>query len=70
MFQLATTSAAFFDKITMAWMTLGQTAMNHDKLSCLFPQSKELQSAVCEYLICVVQLCRTIADFMAKSPLS
>ncbi|KAH6664799.1 hypothetical protein F5X68DRAFT_143782 [Plectosphaerella plurivora] len=67
---LATSHAAFFDKITMIWMTLGQTSMNHEKLAALFPQSNELQSAVCEYLICVVQLCRTIADFMAKSPLS
>ena len=69
-FQLATSHAAFFDKITMIWMTLGQTSMNHEKLAALFPQSNELQGAVCEYLICVVQLCRTIADFMAKSPFS
>lgn len=54
----------------MIWMTIGQTTMNHEKLAALFPKSNELQGAVCEYLICVVQLCQTIAEFMAKSPLS
>jgi ankyrin repeat protein len=57
---------SFFDKLSLIWDRIGQTATIHAKLAELFPKSADLQKFMCEYLIVIVNFCHRAVAFLNK----
>jgi len=50
-------------------MIAGRSAPRYENMALLYPQSKSLQSHLCEYFIVVVRLCHQLLKFTKKSTL-
>ncbi|KAJ5116102.1 hypothetical protein N7456_000450 [Penicillium angulare] len=61
--------SSYFERISNLFMVIGRSAPRYEKLSLLYPRSKELQSFLTEYFTVVVQLCHRILRFTQKSTL-
>ena len=51
-------------------MSIGRTCPRHKELALLFPKSRDLQRATCDYFVAVVRLCKDIVLFSKQSLLS
>ena len=47
-------------------MTIGRTCPRYQDFGLLYPESKRLQSALCEYFIVIVRLCQQAVVFLKK----
>ncbi|KAK3375657.1 hypothetical protein B0T24DRAFT_676581 [Lasiosphaeria ovina] len=65
--EVSTGFITFFDKVSALLLEIGRSAPVHSELSLLFPKSDVLQSLSCEYLICIIQLCRKAILYTRKS---
>lgn len=66
-FQTATNFRGYFERRSSLFMKLGTSWELHNDFSQIFPQSKELQTFLCEYLIVLMRLCRKAVLFSNKS---
>lgn len=65
--QTATNFRGYFERLSSLFMKLGTSWELHNDFSKIFPQSKELQTFLCEYLIVLMRLCRKAVVFSNKS---
>ncbi|KAK5651673.1 hypothetical protein OQA88_11739 [Cercophora sp. LCS_1] len=68
---LVTLSAigSYRENASKLFMEIGRSAPRHNSLAILYPRSKRLQNAVCEYFILVVEICRKLLHEAAKNTL-
>lgn len=57
---------SYFERVSSMMMRLGQSSAIHRELVQLFPNSIELKTYTCEYLIVLVDLCQKIVTHEAK----
>ncbi|KAL8400658.1 hypothetical protein RB594_000889 [Gaeumannomyces avenae] len=60
---------SYFEKLSDLLMTIGRSSPRHEMMALLYPQSKRLQSYLCEYFIVVVNLCHQHLKLTNKSAL-
>ncbi|KAL8295977.1 hypothetical protein RB600_001460 [Gaeumannomyces tritici] len=58
---------SYFDKLSTLLMAIGRSAPRYQIMTLLYPQSKKLQSYLCEYFIVVVRLCHQHLKLIQKS---
>lgn len=58
---------SFFEKVATLFMKLGTSWRLHEDFALLFPNSRELQTFLCEYLICLVRLCTALVKAVTRS---
>jgi Cdc6-like AAA superfamily ATPase len=54
----------------MLFMNAGRSAPRYQDMALLYPRSKRLRDALCEYFIVILNVCKHAVDFLQKSPLS
>lgn len=59
--------STYIDKLSSLFIGVGRSAPRDQVITLLYPQSKNLQSHLCEYFIKVVGLCRYLFNFAQKS---
>ncbi|KAH1305419.1 hypothetical protein KXX05_004052 [Aspergillus fumigatus] len=67
---MLTQSASYLEKISMLFMNAGRSAPRYQDMALLYPRSKRLRDALCEYFIVILNVCKHAVDFLQKSPLS
>ncbi|KAL8284840.1 hypothetical protein RB600_009325 [Gaeumannomyces tritici] len=60
---------SYFEKLSDLLMAIGRSSPRHEMMALLYPQSKRLQSYLCEYFIVVVNLCHQHLKLTNKSVL-
>ncbi|KAG6368418.1 hypothetical protein INS49_002625 [Diaporthe citri] len=65
--QTATNYRGYFEKLSSLFMKLGTSWDLHNDFAQIFPQSRALQTFLCEYLIVLMRLCRKTVAFSNKS---
>jgi hypothetical protein len=58
---------AFFEKLSLLFLRIGTSWTLHDDFAKLFPDCRELQTFLCEYLIVLVDLCTKMVQFSHQS---
>lgn len=58
---------SYFEKLSDLLMAIGRSSPRHQMMALLYPQSKRLQSYLCEYFIVVVSLCHQHLKLIRKS---
>ncbi|KAL8402586.1 hypothetical protein RB596_009090 [Gaeumannomyces avenae] len=58
---------SYLDKLSTLLMAIGRSAPRYQIMTLLYPQSKKLQSYLCEYFIVVVRLCHQHLKLIQKS---
>ncbi|MCJ1462893.1 hypothetical protein MMC07_001497 [Pseudocyphellaria aurata] len=64
--KLASAISAYFDKLSILFMKIGRTCPAYQDIGLLYPESKRLQSALCEYFVIIVCLCKKAVLFSKK----
>ncbi|MCJ1463915.1 hypothetical protein MMC07_002524 [Pseudocyphellaria aurata] len=64
--QLASAISAYFDQLSTLFMKIGLTCPRYQDFGLLYPDSKRLQSALCEYFVVFVRLCKQAILFLKK----
>lgn len=67
MLKIATNYVSYFEKLSTLFMRLGTSWALHEDFAQLFPQSEELQTYFCEYLVVLMKLCHKIVVFSQKN---
>ncbi|MCJ1461962.1 hypothetical protein MMC07_000562 [Pseudocyphellaria aurata] len=65
--QLASAFSSYFDQLSKLLMKIGTTSPRYQDFGVLYPDSKRLQSALCEYFVVIVRLCKQTVLFLKKS---
>ncbi|KAK1752752.1 hypothetical protein QBC47DRAFT_454088 [Echria macrotheca] len=68
--EVATGYLSYFDKVSLLLMKLGRSSTIQRDRVALFPRDEELREYICEYLLVIVDLCRTIVRFEKRHFLS
>ncbi|KAF4465428.1 Ankyrin repeat-containing [Fusarium albosuccineum] len=64
--EIATGYLSYFERVSLLLMRLGHTTVIQRERISLFPNDHELKGFMCEYLIVIVELCKTIIRFEGK----
>jgi hypothetical protein len=56
-----------FEKISELFIRIGRSSTTLEKQVLLFPESRQLQDQIFEYLIVIVKFCRAVVSFSKKS---
>ncbi|KAF4201891.1 hypothetical protein CNMCM8927_000979 [Aspergillus lentulus] len=67
---MLTQSASYLEKMSMLFMNAGRSAPRYQDMALLYPRSKRLRDALCEYFIVVLNICKHAVKFLQKSALS
>jgi hypothetical protein len=67
---MVTQSASYLEKMSTLFMNAGRSAPRYQDMVLLYPRSKRLQHALCEYFIVILNICKHAAEFLQKSMLS
>ncbi|KAF1958317.1 hypothetical protein CC80DRAFT_469265 [Byssothecium circinans] len=59
-------ASSYIEKLSTLFMDVGRSAPRYQTMALLYPQSRSLQSQLCEYFIVVVGLCRHLFTFTRK----
>ncbi|KAL8364540.1 hypothetical protein RB595_003698 [Gaeumannomyces hyphopodioides] len=60
---------SYFEKLSTLLMAIGRSSPRYQMMALLCPQSKRLQSYLCEYFIVIVRLCHQHLKLIQKSTL-
>ncbi|KAL8365190.1 hypothetical protein RB595_004139 [Gaeumannomyces hyphopodioides] len=60
---------SYFEKLSTLLMAIGRSSPRYQMMALLYPQSKRLQSYLCEYFIVIVRLCHQHLKLIQKSTL-
>ncbi|KLU92670.1 hypothetical protein MAPG_11614 [Magnaporthiopsis poae ATCC 64411] len=60
---------SYFEKLSTLLMAIGRSSPRYQMMALLYPQSKKLQSYLCEYFIVVVRLCHQHLKLIQRSTL-
>ncbi|KLU82696.1 hypothetical protein MAPG_01765 [Magnaporthiopsis poae ATCC 64411] len=60
---------SYFEKLSALLMAIGRSSPRYQMMALLYPQSKRLQSDLCEYFIVIVRLCHQHLKLTQKSKL-
>ncbi|KAH7371516.1 hypothetical protein BKA66DRAFT_572757 [Pyrenochaeta sp. MPI-SDFR-AT-0127] len=58
--------SSYVEKLSTLFMDIGRSAPRYQTMALLYPQSRSLQSQLCEYFIVAVGLCRHLFTFAEK----
>ncbi|KAL5360422.1 hypothetical protein BJX96DRAFT_184527 [Aspergillus floccosus] len=61
---------AYLENLSLLFMEAGRNAPRYQDMALLYPRSRTLQDALCEYFIVVVRICQHAVQFVKKSTLS
>ena len=64
--KLASAFSSYFDQLSTLFMRIGRTCPRYQDFGLLYPESKRLQSALCEYFVVIVHLCKRTVLFLKK----
>ncbi|MCJ1428875.1 hypothetical protein MMC29_006786 [Sticta canariensis] len=64
--QLASTFSSYFDQLSALFMRIGLTCPRYQDFGLLYPKSTRLQSALCDYFVVIVCLCKEAVLFLKK----
>lgn len=64
--QLASAVSSYFDQLSTLFMSIGRTSPRYQDFGLLYPESKRLQSALCDYFVVIVHLCKQAVLFLKK----
>ncbi|KAF5010298.1 hypothetical protein FDECE_3548 [Fusarium decemcellulare] len=64
--EIATGYLSYFERVSLLLMRLGHTTVIQRERISLFPNDPELKGFMCEYLIVIVELCKTVIRFEGK----
>ncbi|EAW15613.1 NACHT domain protein [Aspergillus fischeri NRRL 181] len=67
---MLTQSASYLEKMSMLFMNAGRSAPRYQDMALLYPRSKRLRHALCEYFIVILNICKHAVKFLQKSALS
>ncbi|PVI08160.1 hypothetical protein DM02DRAFT_579308 [Periconia macrospinosa] len=60
--------SSYVEKLSALFMDIGRSAPRYQEMALLYPQSRSLQSQLCEYFIVAVGLCRHLFAYTQKLP--
>lgn len=58
---------SYFDKVSTFLLRIGRRVSLHQDFALLFPQCRQIQAFMCEYIIVIVQVCKEIVVYARKS---
>ncbi|MCJ1465075.1 hypothetical protein MMC07_003691 [Pseudocyphellaria aurata] len=64
--QLVSAISSYFDQLSKLFMRIGVTCPRYQDFGILYSESKRLQSALCEYFVVIVRLCKQAVLFLKK----
>ncbi|RHZ55582.1 hypothetical protein CDV55_102429 [Aspergillus turcosus] len=67
---MLTQSASYLERMSTLFMNAGRGAPRYEDMALLYPPSKRLRDALCEYFIVILNICKHAVKFLQKSPLS
>jgi hypothetical protein len=67
---MLTQSASYLEKMSTLFMNAGRSAPRYQDMALLYPRSKRLREALCEYFIVILNICKHAVKFLQKSALS
>lgn len=67
---MLTQSASYLEKMSTLFMNAGRSAPRYQDMALLYPRSKRLRDALCEYFIVILNICKHAVKFLQKSTLS
>ncbi|GIJ90111.1 hypothetical protein Asppvi_009061 [Aspergillus pseudoviridinutans] len=67
---MVTQSASYLEKLSTLFMNAGRSAPRYQDMALLYPRSKRLRNALCEYFIVILNICKHAVKFLQKSALS
>ncbi|GFG06232.1 vegetative incompatibility protein HET-E-1 [Aspergillus udagawae] len=67
---MLTQSASYLEKMSTLFMNAGRSAPRYQDMALLYPRSKRLRDALCEYFIVILNICKHAVKFLQKSALS
>ncbi|GIK06306.1 hypothetical protein Aspvir_001953 [Aspergillus viridinutans] len=67
---MLTQSATYLEKMSTLFMKAGRSAPRYQDMALLYPRSKRLRDALCEYFIVILNICKHAVKFLHKSALS
>lgn len=64
--QITSRFSSYFDNLSTLFMSVGRSCPRYQEFASLYPRSTQLQNALCQYFVVVVELCKASVLFISK----